>query len=159
MAQLTKGMYGTEFDSRSRLFGLACGQMRVRRTFGHNAGWYNKKGEKIGWGDLETKDIKNIQNEINEDELFIILSESASFWKFVRRPGPIGSMSDVDHQSEYAPGQEYVAKYFMWCVSKKGVFYNGRNGYDSSYNSHQEVDGIHLFPMLSSELLNLMRTM
>jgi hypothetical protein len=74
MVQLTKGMYGTEFNRTSSLFGLRCGQMsRGQSKITHNSGWYNKSGEKLGWGDLSLKHFKRIADEIAEDELFIVL--------------------------------------------------------------------------------------
>ena len=84
MAQLIKGMYGHEFKPTCNLFGLYCGQMRggdAKMT--HNSGWYNKSGEKLGFGDLSVKDFKKISKELEKDELFIILGESDSFWNFV----------------------------------------------------------------------------
>jgi len=38
-------------------FGICNGQMRSC-DFVHNGGWYNKSGEKIGWGDLSPSDMK-----------------------------------------------------------------------------------------------------
>lgn len=110
--KLVPGMFGHEFNAKSPCFGIACGQMRMRGNGlnGHNAGWYNKHGEKIGWGDLNHKDAVRIAQEIAEDEMFIILGESDSFWHFVQRPGFIGSMAEVDHQSENNPGVEFVGE-------------------------------------------------
>lgn len=155
MTQLVKGMYGHEFSpTRNAPFGLMCGQMRARSSFGHNAGWYNKKGEKLGFGDLNGKDIQNIQNGLEQDELFIILSELASFWKFVRRPGAVGSMADVDRQKEYEPGQEYVSKHFMYCVTKEKVF---RSVYDPKNLNPSDFDGITVYPLAKEKLYEMMK--
>ena len=65
------------------LFGLRDAQTRVsgidsafdNKKLFHNAGWYNRKGEEIGWGDLSVKDLKNIKGGLRTGELFIVMSE------------------------------------------------------------------------------------
>ncbi len=116
MAQLTKGLYGHQFGPTSNLFGLHCGQIRGK-DFVHNGGWYNRAGEKLGWGDLSTDDFFRIRREIEEGEMFIILGESDSFWNFVTRPGLIGSMAAVKPDVE-APGVEYVAAKARYIITK-----------------------------------------
>lgn len=95
------------YANESKMFGLHEGQM-TSPDLVHNGGWYNKLGEKIGWGDLCPANMAIISAEIPGDELFIILSEQNSFWKFVKRPGAIGLLSEVDSLKEYKPGIEYV---------------------------------------------------
>lgn len=122
MAQLTKGLYGHEFESKSRLFGLRCGQMRggpAKLT--HNSGWYNKAGEKLGFGDLSTEDFQRIYAELNDDEMFIVLGERDSFWNFVTRPGLIGSMAEVKPDVE-APGVDYVAEHCVYVIDRNGIY-------------------------------------
>lgn len=77
---LTPGIYGEEFRSKVGPFGFRCGQMRANRIV-HNGNWYNKKGEKIGWGDLSKDDLQTISSQINDNELFVILGEHDGFWK------------------------------------------------------------------------------
>lgn len=123
MVQLTKGMYGHEFHySKGDLFGLRCGQMRgddAKMT--HNSGWYNKSGEKIGFGDLSTKDFQRISSELDDGELFIILGESYSFWNFVTRPGLIGNMAQTKPTVE-APGVDYVAEHAMYVIARNQLY-------------------------------------
>lgn len=122
MAQLTKGLYGHEFESKSRLFGLRCGQMRGGSAkLTHNSGWYNKAGEKLGFGDLSTEDFQRIYAELNDDELFIVLGERDSFWNFVTRPGLIGSMAEVKPDVE-APGVDYVADKAMYVIDRNSMY-------------------------------------
>lgn len=120
MAQLTKGMYGTEFDQKSGLFGLLCGQMRVLNRMGHNCGWYNKAGEKLGFGDLSAEDLRRISEELEEGEVFVVLGEHDSFWHFVTRPGITGGMS-ARSADESAPGVEYVAKKCTYIITRDGI--------------------------------------
>lgn len=115
--QLTKGMYGNQFNRASRLFGISCGQMHVGEIV-HNGGWYNKDGEKLGWGDLSREDLDRIAAGLDEGEVFVILGEQESFWKFVSHVGSIGSMSVVK-PDETAPGKAYVAEH-AWYVIEKG---------------------------------------
>lgn len=124
--QLTKGLYGHQFKSTSTLFGIRCGQVRGK-DFVHNGGWYNRRGEKLGWGDLSPADFLRIFNEVEDDELFIILAESDSFWKFVTRLGIIGSMAVVKPDAE-APGVEYVVEYAMYIIAKHQLYCVDRYG-------------------------------
>jgi hypothetical protein len=130
MSRLTKGMFGTEFSNTSHLFGLSCGQMRGAQIV-HNGGWYNAKGEKLGWGDLGSEDFRKLQHELRDDELFIVLSESDSFWNFVRHnPGTIGSDCRTE-PTESAPGPAYVAEKCSFILTK------GRALYVDRYRSYQ----------------------
>ncbi len=74
--QLTRGMYESDrlVDS-SNLFNLRGGQVR-QSPYAYNRGWYNKAGEKLGWGDLSKADFRNIAAELDPGELFIILPKS-----------------------------------------------------------------------------------
>jgi hypothetical protein len=120
MTQLTKNMYGTESRRTGNLFGLACGQMRGRQ-FVHNGGWYNKAGEKLGWGDLSVDDFMTIALELEEGEVFIVLHERASFWQFVTRPGLLGSdaQTAVDINS---PGLDYVSENAAYIIAPCEIF-------------------------------------
>jgi len=125
MNRLIKGCFGHQFE-KTIVPGfefLRCGQMRSRENFGHNAGWYNKKGEKLGWGDLNKKDVEMIQTSLQEGELFITLSEHDSFWKFVKSFGPIGSMCTTD-QDEDNPGIDYVAEKSRYIIARNELFVN-----------------------------------
>ena len=104
---LTKGMFGSEFSSKAA-YGLRCGQMNNGRR-GHNAGWYNARGEKLGWGDLSQEDVDRLMAILPEGELFITLPESASFWDFVTDIGQFGWTCATDPTVEN-PGIEYVLK-------------------------------------------------
>lgn len=122
MARLTKGLYGHQFGPTSNLFGLHCGQIRGK-DFVHNGGWYNRLGEKLGWGDLSTDDFFRIRRELEEGEMFIILGESDSFWNFVTRPGLLGHNAVTKPDVE-APGVDYVAEKARYIITKapKGGF-------------------------------------
>lgn len=77
---LEPGIYGTEFNPKKGPFGLRCGQMKCGYKMYHNASWYNKLGQKIGWGDLSEDNLLEIKIKIPSDELFIILGEHDSYW-------------------------------------------------------------------------------
>jgi hypothetical protein len=120
--RLTKGMFGSEFNSVDN-FGLRCGQMRGGdNKIGHNAGWYNSRGEKLGWGDLVLGDLRKVQAGMDPGEFFITLSEHDSYWGFVKKYGPIGSMCKVDRPTEMAPGIEYVSERYRFAVTKDTIF-------------------------------------
>lgn len=77
MSQLKKGMYTTR-EGTSVLFGIAYGQIRARNKVANQHGWFNKKGEEIGWGDLSAEDVVRISCEIEEDEFFITFNSEGS---------------------------------------------------------------------------------
>ncbi|OGZ05923.1 MAG: hypothetical protein A2845_03930 [Candidatus Lloydbacteria bacterium RIFCSPHIGHO2_01_FULL_49_22] len=135
MTQLTKGMYGREFGQESTLFGLHFGQMCVRGKMTHNSGWYNKAGEKLGWGDLSVENMVCIAAELEADELFIVLSEGKSYW---------------DHQTnglpESAPGIAYVAKHAMYVIARGQKI--KVNSYGENGPKIQQIEG-HDFSILT----------
>ena len=98
------------------------GQIR-RRDYCHNAGWYNKEGEKIGWGDLSIQDIHNIKNNLPEGEPFFILSERDSFWNFVTEIGTIGGLCKTD-KTESSPGIDYVIEKFRYLIMNGNIYYD-----------------------------------
>lgn len=139
MAQLTKGMYGSEFGRtpESALFGIRCGQIRGH-DFVHNGGWYNRTGEKLGWGDLSLADFTNIAKHLEKGELFIILAESDSFWNFVtHNPGVIGSMCTTKPDAS-APGVDYVAEKAMYVIGPMELYIVDRWGSDKSDTTNIE---------------------
>jgi len=87
--RLKHNMYD-DFDCR--LFGLRQNQMRMD-DFVHNGGWYNCKGEKIGWGDLSPNDIVRLSQELEDGEDFYVLGEQDSYWNFVKWAKTNGEVS------------------------------------------------------------------
>jgi hypothetical protein len=69
---LTKGLY---LDGEDGPFGLRVGQRISMRTGGFlsKCGWYNKRCQLIGFGDLDRTALLRIAAEIPEDELFLIV--------------------------------------------------------------------------------------
>ncbi|MEK7595986.1 MAG: hypothetical protein AAB564_00320 [Patescibacteria group bacterium] len=155
MAQLTNGMYGHEFYSTSNLFGLRCGQMRGGDTkMTHNSGWYNKSGEKLGFGDLSTKDFQRISSELENGELFIILGELDSFWNFVIRPSLIGSMARTKPTVE-ASGVDYVAEHARYVIARNQLYRIDR--YGDSKEEISEWRGLQ-FKVLKPAAVKLLMT-
>lgn len=107
--RLIPGMFGSEFNPvEGTPFGLRCGQMRTN-DFIHNGGWYNAAGEKIGWGDLSPSDFLRITKELVDGETFIILSETDSYWSFVKEVSPmLLAWDNTVDPTEACPGITYV---------------------------------------------------
>jgi hypothetical protein len=111
---LTKKLYGSEFSpTKDAPFGLRCGQMGSHRGLGHNAGWYNALGEKVGWGDFTAMNAERVMAEIPENELLILLSEEDSYWNFVSFGGKPKVKGD-----EYSPGIDYVADHSRYVFGR-----------------------------------------
>jgi hypothetical protein len=132
--QLTKGMYGTEFNQTSGLFGLRCGQMRNIGT--HNSGWYNRAGEKIGFGDLTVGDFERIASELEDNDMFIVLKEDDSFWNFVTKPGLVGSMASTSPDVQ-APGVDYVAEHAQYAIVASEMYVIDKR---SRYKEGEQVE-------------------
>jgi hypothetical protein len=96
----------------SRLFGLSDGQMRRGDAkITHNSGWYNKSGEILGWGgDLAVSDMKHIQDGLEPNELFIILSDQDARY-------PRSGKLDLD-----APGVTYIAGHCRYIINRENIF-------------------------------------
>jgi hypothetical protein len=144
--ELTKGMFGEQFKPQSPAFGIRCGQMRGN-DFVHNGGWYNRQGEKLGWGDLSHDDLRNLRDQLDEGQLFIILGESDSFWNFVTEIGVIGSMCAVKPDIN-APGPAYVAEHARFIIAHGRLILVDR--WASHANRTWEHDGLK-FEVLTAE--------
>lgn len=124
---LTKGLYGAHPGGGpgvARLeapFGLHYGQMNGGE-FGHNSGWYNAFGQKLGYGDLSKADVLRIQQNLPIHEIFITMSERNSFWDFVTQIGIIGSMSSADATIE-EPGVDYVADHARFVITRDVIYW------------------------------------
>ncbi|MDP1689645.1 MAG: hypothetical protein Q8L52_00330 [bacterium] len=152
--RLTKGVYGHQFNRANNLFGIRCGQIRSHE-FVHNGGWYNQQGEKLGWGDLTAADLQRISRELQDGELFVILPESASFWKFVEKEsaGPIGSMCATT-SDEQAPGIDYVAAECSYIIARGTIHIVSR--YTKETDGTFEYEGVtftRLAPDKANQLL------
>ena len=117
---LTLGMYGSEFNAKHH-YGLYCGQMNSG-VKGHNAGWYNARGEKLGWGDLSEANVEKLMDRLPVGECFFVLSESDSYWDFVVDVGQFGWTAKTA-PSEKFPGIEYVLKRACFVVVKHATIY------------------------------------
>ncbi len=126
--ELTKGMFGSEFNAASPRFGIRSGQMRCPELV-HNGGWYNRAGEKLGWGDLSDADLRRIKEELTEGEMFIVLYEQDAFWNFVNwNPGTIGSMCRTDQTAD-APGSDYIAEKAFLLITPDAIHFVDKYGY------------------------------
>lgn len=108
--KLVQGMFSNGFDRKPSPLGLRCDQMRnMFETLSRNAGWYNNRGEKIGYGDLSFDDALRIAIELDEGEYFVLLGEEDSFWKFVEENPGLTGADCTTHPTVDAPGVDYVA--------------------------------------------------
>lgn len=100
IGRLTSGAFDANGEV-SKEFNLTSGQQRNhdQRLLMHNCSWYNRRGEKLGWGDLTTVDFRVIAGQLSVGEMFIILSELDSYWMHPRtkmsKPGqkPLSMLS------------------------------------------------------------------
>ncbi|MCX6736027.1 MAG: hypothetical protein NTZ13_03000 [Candidatus Parcubacteria bacterium] len=137
MVQLTKGMYGSESNQTGDLFGLACGQMCSEKKITHNSGWYNRSGEKLGWGDLNAEDFARIARELDAGEFFIILSEQDSRWK-------------VPEGKEEDPGVLYVAEHALYIITRNQLFRVDDWGYERG--RREEVYGLTFIILIKQDV-------
>lgn len=123
-------------------FGLRNGQMRPRTTRAvKNAGWYNRQGEKLGWGDLSMADMRRIAQSLRKGEMVILLSERDSFWAFVTKfSGGVGSECETAN-AEMAPGRAYVSSRCTHVISPRKIHVVERWG-DGRRPVGRVIDGI-----------------
>lgn len=120
--RLVPGMYGRQDFSKVGLFGLVQGQISPRTLkMVHNGGWYNHLGQKIGWGDLSSKNFRRISAGLRRGELFIVLSEKDSFWSFVSHAGVTGGLSTV-RKEEQNPGVGYVSDRAIYVIAPRKIY-------------------------------------
>lgn len=119
--RLVKGMYVWKGKKKpSTLFDISYGAVMPRDfRFAKNAGWYNKEGEELGFGDLSPQNIEKLKNELLPDELFIILYEEDSWERTIneahkKNPKKIGNGK--------TPGPLYVAARAWIIVAPKVVY-------------------------------------
>ena len=150
MRRLRRGMYGTQHRRKRGLFGLRCGQLSSRGDKAvHNGGWYNSRGEKIGWGDLSYADLRRIAKGLRKDELVLILSERDSYWEFTTFT-PEFAIS----RRERKPGVRYVAGRCFIIVMKGNLLYVS---YDDLDDTDMPVGGEKFTPIKRKDVQRLMR--
>jgi hypothetical protein len=160
---LLPGMY-QEFSPRTGRFGLRGGQMRggISKVI-HNGGWHNGKGQKLGFGDLDTIDISRIARELEEPEVFTVLSERNSYWRYVSNPGVSGPMNvdealvdkmksegkfehaaafgTKDETAEIFPEHDFVIFNAEFTIVRNGILFRTDRGRDGLF-----LDGIEDIP-------------
>ena len=90
----------------------------------HNGGWYDLRGVKLGWGDLDPSNIEELRTRVGADDALLVLHESASYWKFVtdiKGPASLGYVTTDD--GEKHPGIDYVMKHVFMVIHNNTVFY------------------------------------
>lgn len=105
---------------RIAFLGLAFGQIwggsyRVTK----NSGWYNEKGEKIGFGDLSRDNFKTITEKLLKGEYFVVLSETDASWNFNAKGFLQGSKKKIHID---APGVDYVSAHATWVITQGKIF-------------------------------------
>lgn len=146
---LTLNMFGQEFGERTpNPFGIYTGQMRSREKQAHNGAWYSNEGVRLGWGDLNSDDFRNIQKNLEPGDYFFVLPE-ASFWNFVTHHGPIGSMCVIDPTIDH-PGLKHVRNKFRYLITKDVVFFKA-HGY--THEKPFENYGIQFHPLREEDLV------
>ena len=122
----------TGIDRTAQLarFGLHDGQFG-RNLISHNAGWYNADGVKIGFGDLAHDDVSRIIAALKDDEMFVTLGESDSFWEYATNDFGDGDIMN--------PGRRYIAEHCRFIVTNNGC--SIASDYSRTYEVI-EVDGI-----------------
>lgn len=101
------------------ILNLQTGTWRVD-NFIHHGGWYNSRGEEIGWGDLSKADVRRILTLLDEGEVFLVIPETSI-------------------TKEHNPGVDYVAEHAYWVITKHGIFHKAKHGpnTDGEYNGVQ----------------------
>lgn len=103
-----------------RIVGLSDGQTRegfVPCT--HHSGWFNERGEWIGWGDLTREDMSSIARALKDNERFIVLHEEDSYRRFLKCSLP--DFRDMP-RNEDAPGLDYIAMHAIFIIERRHIY-------------------------------------
>lgn len=104
--KLTQGMFS---DPKCNAFGLSYAQVKTNPLF-KSAGWFNRKGEKLGYGDLSVQDLWSIANQLHDDDVFLALTEADTIWNIP---------SDLD---KFKPGHRYVFEHAVLGITRYDVY-------------------------------------
>lgn len=102
------------------LLGLSNGQQRSLFISGtKGSGWYNEKGQWIGWGDLSNEDMVAVARTLGVGARFIVLHAEDAYWRFqkviVRDPSRA-------YRDEDAPGLDYIAEHAILIVETNAIY-------------------------------------
>ncbi len=148
---LEAGIYPEFSNGERQRFGLRGGQIEYFGRVIKDAGWYNKDGQKLGFGDLSAFHLARIACEIDEEEAFIVMKRDLSFDAFIEKPGLTGGLTKhgaelealsetredsslgellgvKDEFAEVYPGLAYVALNGAIAISKDKLVFNSDQG-------------------------------
>lgn len=91
----------------STRFGLRSGQFYAL-NFIADASWYNQHGDLLGSGDITFENVLRISSELEENEMFILLREHASY--------------PLDRIDAISPGIDFVCSRASYAISP-GIVY------------------------------------
>lgn len=114
--QLTRVLFEAATPA-ARALGLHSGQERSQSIVSR-CGWYNLAGEMLGWGDLNEEDVIRIMCETKDDEVFLVLYSTETFW---RRDG--GTYTDATQAEIANPGADYVFNNASVAITSEGLFF------------------------------------
>lgn len=135
----------------SVVYGLRIGRITQQQSAAHNGGWYNMEGKKLGWGDLDYKDLYDVAyRHLKENEAFLVLGERDSYWKFVSFP-VMDSMQKAVADKEAQPGLEYLAAHARYLVINRNIYALG----GSSQSGPTTRGGINLILVNEREMKKL----
>jgi hypothetical protein len=119
--QFTNHRKETSMERNLKLaLGLRDGQRHSDHVSGtRGAGWYNERGQWLGWGDLRNPDLEAIATELTYGERFIILHEEDSYRRFIRNIVPGLSRA---FRNEDAPGLDYVAEHAILIIETRAIY-------------------------------------
>lgn len=150
MERLIKDMYGTESQPIFSLFGLKTGQWRnpPDRVM-KDAGWYNQLGQRLGFGDLDTQDLKRIMQALLEEEVFIILDRMAAYFDFRKEYAKVmGVYTEPDCS---VPGILYVSQKAEYIVTTGQIYRVERIYHIRSQEPERHFDGNLGYSLINPE--------
>ena len=139
--KLSKLIFVLETDPSKTPFKLLQDQIRIPSTI-TSAGWFNLNGERLGNGDLDLCDMRNISRDISPGEAFIVLPELDSSWAF------------PTWLNRNSPGKDYVYQNAHWVICKNSIIRVRKN----IVHPAKVVDkGIEYLRMSQTDFYNTLR--
>lgn len=114
--QLTRVLFESATPAALAM-GLHSGQERCQSIV-NRTGWYNLAGEMLGWGDLNEEDVIRIMCQSVDDDVFLVLRSTESFWRFDDHRFTDATQADIAK-----PGTDYVVNNAWLAITSEGLFF------------------------------------
>jgi hypothetical protein len=92
---------------------LRVSQMRYVQL-AHNGSWFDKRGKKLGWGDIAVRDLYNVQQVLENDDIFVVVGEHDSYWSV-----PLELQDNPGRELLITKGRYFVTRWAIYKMTER----------------------------------------